>query len=316
MIDVLTKLREIAERSPEEIGRAIAAAERMSGNPVSEASEAQKAAREKFKNMLNGKKDDKDGEKKTESSGKKPDYLDFDKDGDKKEPMTKALKDKEEKKVDEGSGRYAQLRAYKKKHGHDHPDMTGDEYSHLYGDDRLKKDQLKNPRKDKYVAPPDINEDISITLSGSDAVLAEILKLAGQIGAKTTKGPEAAGPMGGSPPMGAPAPAPALPAPTGMPSSGPIPSLASMMGDEPGMDVEIGGSNMGPGSSMVPGGEEPGMGEDPMMDGAFDATTTPNPTTMGMDAAIPSGNDLSKPKMTAPRVSPGDNPLHSAMSFG
>ena len=32
---------------------------------------------------------------------KKPDYLDFDKDGDKKEPMTKALKDKEEKKVDE-----------------------------------------------------------------------------------------------------------------------------------------------------------------------------------------------------------------------
>jgi hypothetical protein len=32
---------------------------------------------------------------------KKPDYLDFDKDGDEKEPMTKALKDKEEKKVEE-----------------------------------------------------------------------------------------------------------------------------------------------------------------------------------------------------------------------
>ena len=260
MIDVITRLKEIAERSPEEIGRAIAAAEKMTSSPVSEASEAQKAAREKFKAMLNGKKDDDD--KKTESSGKKPDFLDMDKDGDKEEPMTKAVKDKEDKKVD---------------------------------------------------------EDVQITLSGSDAVLAEILKLAGQIGAKTTKGPEAAGPMGGPAPMGAtaPAPAPALPAPTGMPSSGPIPSLASMMGDVgPSMDADIGGSDMVPGSSMVPGGEEPGIEDESMMDGAFDANTTPNPTTMGMGAAIPSGNDLSKPKMTAPRVAPGDNPLHSAMSFG
>ena len=32
-----------------------------------------------------------------EAKGKKPDYLDFDKDGDKKEPMTKALKDKKDK---------------------------------------------------------------------------------------------------------------------------------------------------------------------------------------------------------------------------
>lgn len=295
MIDVLTKLREIAERSPEEIGRAIAAAEKMSGNPVSEASEAQKAAREKFKNMLNGKKDDdKDGEKKSESSGKKPDYLDFDKDSDKKEPMTKALKDKEDKKVEEAKGKKP-----------DFLDMDKD------GDKEEPMTKAVKDKEDKKV-----DEDVQITLSGSDAVLAEILKLAGQIGAKTTKGPEAAGPMGGPAPMGAPAPA--LPAPTGMPSSGPIPSLASMMGDEPGpgMDMEIGGSDMGPGSSMVPGGEEPGMGDDPMMDGAFDASTTPNPTTMGMGAAIPSGNDLSKPKMTAPRVSPGDNPLHSAMSFG
>jgi hypothetical protein len=32
---------------------------------------------------------------------KKPDFLDMDKDGDKKEPMSKAIKDKEEKKVEE-----------------------------------------------------------------------------------------------------------------------------------------------------------------------------------------------------------------------
>ena len=39
---------------------------------------------------------------KFDEAGKKPDYLDFDKDGDKDEPMTKALKDKE-KNVKESS---------------------------------------------------------------------------------------------------------------------------------------------------------------------------------------------------------------------
>ena len=38
-----------------------------------------------------GKKDAKKGEKKAKSGGSKPDYLDFDKDGDKEEPMTDAL---------------------------------------------------------------------------------------------------------------------------------------------------------------------------------------------------------------------------------
>ena len=70
MIDVLQKLREIAAKSPEEIGRAIAAAEAMSGKTV------------------------------VEAKVKKPDYIDLDKDGDKKEPMKKAVADKE-KKVDE-----------------------------------------------------------------------------------------------------------------------------------------------------------------------------------------------------------------------
>ena len=254
MIDVLTKLREIAARSPEEIGRAIAAAEAMSGKPVTEEmSEKQK----KF--FGGGKKDDnKDTEKKSESSGKKPDFLDMDKDGDKKEPMSKAVKDKEDKKVD---------------------------------------------------------EDISITLSGSDAVLAEILKLAGQIGAKTTKGPEPMGGLGGG--MSAALAPP--PAPTGMPSSGPIPSLSSMMGDEPGMGDEMGmdGPEMGgPGLDMDVdmGSDDMGM-DDEVLGDSYDATTTPNPTTMGINAAIPAGNDLAKPKMTAPRVSPGDNPFHRSVSF-
>jgi hypothetical protein len=35
------------------------------------------------------------------AEGKKPDFLDMDKDGDKEEPMKKAVKDKEDKKVEE-----------------------------------------------------------------------------------------------------------------------------------------------------------------------------------------------------------------------
>jgi hypothetical protein len=223
MVDVLTKLREIANRSPEEIGRAIAAAEKLSGKAVTEEmSEKQK------KYFGGGKKDDNKDDSKKSAKGEKPDFLDLDKDGDKEESMKKAAKDKEDKKVD---------------------------------------------------------EDVQITLSGSDAVLAEILKLAGQIGAKTSGAP--------TPVSSSPAPAPA---PTGMPSTGPIPSLdAIVSGSEPAMDMP--------------------MSTEPMMDGAYDASTTPQTFTMGDSAAVPSGNDINKPKITAPKVSPGDNPLHTAISF-
>lgn len=207
MIDVVQKLREIASRSPEEIGRAITAAEAMSGSrPVAEA------------------------------ESKKPDYLDFDKDGDEKEPMTKALKDKEE------------------------------------GEDKK------------------VDEDVSITLSGSDAVLAEILKLAGMIGAKTTAGSNAAP----SPVTMAPsAPDPTLGMPTPPP---PLPALGPALGG---------------------GGPDP-MDEplvEPMMDDAFNASTTPSPTTMSINSAIPAGNDLAKPKITTPMTSPGNNPMHTSISF-
>ena len=94
---------------------------------VDEASEAQKKAREKFMAMVKSKKekkeesvkessktdDDAEAKKKKEEKkkkiakimdeGSKPDFLDMDKDGDKKEPMKKALKDKKDKKTDEGA---------------------------------------------------------------------------------------------------------------------------------------------------------------------------------------------------------------------
>ena len=237
MIDVITKLREIAERSPEEIGRAIAAAEAMTGARVTEAA--------------------------------KPDFLDVNKDGDKKEPMKKALKDKENKKVDEE----AKV---------DEDDMEeGNEFSgELAKAKAAGKDEFEVDGK-TYKVKESVSEDVQITLSGSDAVLAEILKLAGMIGAKTIKGAEAAPPT-----------PPAMPSPMGgMPSSGPVPSLAAMLGDAPD------------------------MGSEPMMDGAYDASTTPDPFTMDASAAVPSGNDLAKPKITTPMTSPGNNPMHTSVSF-
>ena len=71
MIDVITKLREIAERSPDEIGRAIAAAEKMSGRPVIEAKKPDEDgdgvpdwADKKPGKDDNEDKEDDDGEKK------------------------------------------------------------------------------------------------------------------------------------------------------------------------------------------------------------------------------------------------------------
>lgn len=55
---------------------------------VDEASDAKKAAQEKFKAMVAKKKEDK----KVDEAAK-PDFLDVDKDGDKKEPMKKAAKE-------------------------------------------------------------------------------------------------------------------------------------------------------------------------------------------------------------------------------
>jgi hypothetical protein len=47
--------------------------------------------------------------KKKKMKEAKPDFLDMDKDGDKKEPMKKAIKDKEKKKIKEGAEENAQL---------------------------------------------------------------------------------------------------------------------------------------------------------------------------------------------------------------
>ena len=102
MIDVLTRLRELDKKNPNVISDAVSNTERMNGEQVDEAkkSAAQKKAQEKFKAMVKGKTaDDKDSMDEAHK-GAKPDFLDMDKDGNKKEPMKKAVKDAK-KKVDE-----------------------------------------------------------------------------------------------------------------------------------------------------------------------------------------------------------------------
>lgn len=232
MIDVIQKLKEIADRSPEEIGRAIIAAKKMSGGyNVSEASDAQKAARNKFKDMIKGKKtSDKEEDDDKSSSSKKPDFLDVDKDGNKKESMATASKEK-------------------------------------------------------------VDEDVEITLSGSDAVLAEILKLAGQIGVKTSGDPVSV-----SSPSSLPAPSTILPstAPSmGVPADGPLPNLDKIMGSDP-IDSAT---------------------DDEIVFDSFDASTSPNPEIMDIDSIISAGDDLHKEKTASNPVSGGDNPLSRRINF-
>lgn len=160
-----------------------------------------------------------------------------------------------------------------------------------------------------------VAEDVSIQMSGEDAVLAQILKLAGMIGAQAQidmaalpgQGPTdpmaamgAPDPMGG---MGMPAPempGSELPSIHGMPSDGSEPGLPSIDVASPVMPPE---DDMGMDDQDMGGvAAAEGSGERPY-------TNSPREVTKGMSAAVPSGNDLNKPKMTAPKVAGGDNPM-------
>ena len=109
MIDVLTKLKEIAESKPELVKDAMDNVERTNPKAVTEGGmkdylhdEAEKLSREEFikkhGKSLAGFWDSINGSQEATESKSKPDFLDMDKDGDKKEPMKKAIKDKEMKK--------------------------------------------------------------------------------------------------------------------------------------------------------------------------------------------------------------------------
>ena len=109
MIDVLQRLKEIAESKPELVKDAVENVERTNPKAVAEGGmkdylhdEAEKLSREEFikkhGESLAGFWDSINGSQEATESKSKPDFLDMDKDGDKKEPMKKAINDKEMKK--------------------------------------------------------------------------------------------------------------------------------------------------------------------------------------------------------------------------
>jgi len=106
MIDVLKKLQEIAETKPELVKDAVENVQRTNPAKVDEGAlkqqmhgDAENMSKEEFvKKYGQGSEEFWDNINGVEESKSKPDFLDMDKDGDKKEPMKKAIKDKEAKK--------------------------------------------------------------------------------------------------------------------------------------------------------------------------------------------------------------------------
>jgi len=155
------------------------------------------------------------------------------------------------------------------------------------------------------VAAP-VAEGIEIKTSGDDAILAQILKLAGMINGVNS--PDMAGAPGDVPvasPMGGDMPEiPHDHAMTPMPSVGA--NLPSIDGG-PSMDVDMSMDSNAPVGMSGPEAIEDAA-ERPY-------TNSPHEMTKGMSAAVPSGNGIHRPKATFPKVAGGDNPTHIAVSF-
>jgi hypothetical protein len=146
-----------------------------------------------------------------------------------------------------------------------------------------------------------VAEGIEIKTSGDDAILAQILKLAGMVGGVNS--PDMAGAPGDIPSDHAMVPSePAEP--MGLPSVGA--NLPSIDGG-PSMDIDMSMDNEVPLS----------MGEPETIEDAAERpyTNSPHEMTKGISSAVPSGNGIHRPKATFPKVAGGDNPTHVAVSF-
>lgn len=147
-----------------------------------------------------------------------------------------------------------------------------------------------------------VAEGIEIKTSGDDAILAQILKLAGMVGGVNS--PDMAGAPGDIPNDHAMVPSAPSAEPMGLPSVGA--NLPSIDGG-PSMDIDMGMD------AEVP---SPMSGPEPIEDAAERPyTNSPHEMTKPLAAAIPKGNDLARPKATYPKVAGGDNPTHVAVSF-
>ena len=164
------------------------------------------------------------------------------------------------------------------------------------------------------VAP--VAEGIEIKTSGDDAILAQILKLAGMVGGVNV--PNMAGAPGDMPhhDMG------------GMNND--IPHDHAMVPNLPSMELPSVGANLPAMDAPISGGDDDmeidfGMdkdiprglsGPEAIEDAAERPyTNSPHEMTKPMSAAVPQGNGIHRPKATYPKVAGGDNPTHVAVSF-
>lgn len=168
-----------------------------------------------------------------------------------------------------------------------------------------------------------VAEAVEIKTSGDDAVLAQILKLAGMVGGVNSPDMAAVQADVPAPGMGAPAsgipglpglPAMAAKADQDMPGIGGLPSMDSQGPAAEMPPVSISLPDQGPADDM----DHMDMGAMAAAEGTDDRpyTNSPHEMTKDISAAIPSGNDLNRPKLTSPKVGGGDNPLqHVSVSF-
>jgi hypothetical protein len=217
--------------------------------------------------------------------------------------------------------------------------------------------EIENPSEDvkaaiestqKLATTQQVDEAVSVNLNGADAVLGQILKLAGMLGAQTNidlaSGPTV---VGGPAGMGAPG---GMSAPGGMPplkpnfpdhGPGPMPKLPSFDKPDMGPDMDIELPPMGPDMdldhdmdpklpALGPLGKDSQhmdmddkehkpskMGMPKVADegGSRPYDNSPDERIMGMKSAVPSGNDINRSKKTYPKVAGGDNPMHVAVTF-
>jgi len=165
------------------------------------------------------------------------------------------------------------------------------------------------------VAAP-VAEGIEIKTSGDDAILAQILKLAGMVNGVNS--PDMAGATGdvpGASPMGGDMPE--IPHDHAMVPSSPSMELPSVGANLPDMDAPMGSDNDMEIDFGMDKDKPIGMSGPEAIEDAAERpyTNSPHEMTKGMSAAVPSGNGIHRPKATYPKVAGGDNPTHVAVSF-
>ena len=129
-----------------------------------------------------------------------------------------------------------------------------------------------------------VAESVKIDLTGEDAVLGQILKLAGMINAETSMTMASDNVPAPMTPMDANTSITSVPSPT-------------MTPEPQGMEVTM---------DAAPAGGDP-------TDRPYN--NSPHEVYKGPRAAVPSGTDLARQKGTYPKVAGGDNPTHVAVDF-